>query len=139
MLRPAPSDAAIAEFEALIEMPLPVELKRLLAFSNGGHPELDTIEGVEGAYAVNHFLHLTAEDKGGSRSMWRAFEEWRPILGSQAIPFAETGGGDPFFLNVADSPPTVKICRHHGDMQVAEVAPTFEAFIDRLALNPDYI
>lgn len=138
MRRPPPSDAVIAAFEAEIGMPLPAELKHLLRFSNGGHPELDSVDGGEGGCAVSKFYHLTEEDRG-TESLWYAIEEWRPVVGPQFIPFARTGGGDPFLLDVSVTPHSVKICRHDEDMEIYEVSPSFEAFIDSLAINPDYL
>ncbi|HEX8223319.1 MAG TPA: SMI1/KNR4 family protein [Allosphingosinicella sp.] len=41
--RAPPSAKAIAEFEREFSVSLPEEYIRLLTFSNGGHPELDTI------------------------------------------------------------------------------------------------
>lgn len=133
-----PSDTDIAEFEAMSGMPFPSELKSFLQFSNGGHPELDSVGGGEGGCAVNSFYHLTADDKGFD-TFWRGIEVWRPILGKNVIPFAETGGGDPFLLDVSVIPHSVKICRHDEDMEIFDVSPTFEAFIDSLAINPDYL
>ena len=135
--RPPPSDAAIAAFEAELGMPLPDELKILLRFSNGGHPELDTVDGGEGEFAVSRFFHLTEEDRG-TESLWYALEEWRPIVGVDYIPFARTGGGDPFMLDVSETPPSVNICLHNEDMDIYEVSPSFEVFIDSLAINPNY-
>lgn len=138
VLLPPPSDTDIAEFEAMIGMPFPAELKQLLRFSNGGHPELDSVDGGKGGCAVNRFYHLTVDDRGID-TFWRGIEVWRPIVGPQFIPFAETGGGDPFLLDVSVTPHSVKICRHDEDMEIYEVSPSFEAFIDSLAINPDYL
>ena len=135
--RQPPSDAVIAAFEAEIGMPLPAELIHFLRFSNGGHPELDAVDGADGEFAVNHFYHLTEEDRG-TESLWHAAEEWRPIVGTDYIPFAETGGGDPFMLDVSETPPSVNICLHNENMDIYEVSPSFEAFIDSLAINPNY-
>ncbi len=70
--------------------------------------------------------------------MWYAIEEWRPIVGSDYIPFAETGGGDPFLLDMSETPQSVNICLHNENMDIYEVSPSFEAFIDSLAIDPNY-
>lgn len=140
MLRASPSEETIAEFEKTSGLPFPAGLRELLRFANGGHPELDSVGTGEAStgFAVNSFYRLTREDRGFN-TFWRGWEEWKGILGDKALPFAETGGGDPFFLDFSVSPPSVKICLHSRGMSVVELAPTFEAFIDSLAINPDMI
>jgi hypothetical protein len=136
--RPAPSREDIVEFELAFKVSLPPGLSILLQTSNGGHPEFDTIADSDGNVAVNRFYHLTASDKG-TESIWYAMTHWRPILGDRAIPFASTGGGDQFFIDLSDNPPSVKLCRHDEGMRLIQLAPTFEAFIDELSSDPDMI
>jgi len=136
--RPAPSREDIVEFEQAFGVSLPPGLSFLLQASNGGHPEFDAVGGPDGHYAVNSFYHLIASDKG-TESIWYAMTHWRPILGDHAVPFANTGGGDQFFIDLSNNPPSVKLCRHDEGMRLIEVAPSFEVFIDELSFDPDMI
>jgi hypothetical protein len=142
VLRPAPSDALIAAFQARFNVVLPEEYVRLLRHSNGGHPELDSIHPVgrtdDYRCSVNHFFHLSG-DTQSVQSLWHAMEEWRPILGDGSIPFAEDGGGNPFFLDLGAAPPRVCWCTHDEGFRVVPIADSFESFIDGLAIDPDMI
>lgn len=136
--RPPATDEIIREFEVKLEVSLPEAFKILLRSVNGGHPELDSIGGANGQFAVNRFYHLTNEDYG-TESLWYAAEHWCPILGRKAVPFANDGGGNQFFLDTADSPASVKICLHDTSMKVQPIAVSFESFIDMLEIDPDMI
>jgi hypothetical protein len=105
--RPPPGVEALRRFREEFGEPLPAELLALLRFANGGHPELCVIDGPYGTYAVDHFLHLTAGDEGYG-SIWWVMRTWRPFLGERALPFANDGGGNPFFLDIAVHPHPVK-------------------------------
>jgi hypothetical protein len=48
-----------------------------------------------------------------------------------AVPFAENGLGDQFFLDISTTPASVKIYYHEVNA-IVEIAPSFEQFIDRL-------
>ncbi len=133
---PPPSNDEVLQFEQAFGVSLPEDLLSLLRHVNGGHPELDAVGGAGGEYAVNRFHHLTSTNIE-SESLWNAMTEWRPVLGLQAIPFANTGGDDQFFLDCGDVPPSVKLCLHDQAMRIVQIAPTFEAFIDELSIDPD--
>ena len=139
-MRPGLSEEDFASFETQYEVRFPEALKELLRYSNGGHPERDSYPAedpeLDESFAVNRFHYLLPGDEGVC-SIAYAIKEWRPILGDKALPFASDGGGNEFFLDLEDSPPTVKICLHDEDMAVVDLAPSFEAFIDALYLDPD--
>ncbi len=140
--RPAPSDETVSAFQSHFNLTLPEDYLRLLRYSNGGHPELDSIQPVgrpEAArWAVNRFYHLD-EDKTSPTSLWVAMERWRAILGKNALPFAADGGGNQFFLDLNASPPAVKVCLHDDNFSKVNVAFSFEAFVDGLSVDPDMI
>lgn len=136
--RPPPTNEDVLQFEKFFGISLPAGLILFLSQSNGGHPELDAVGGPNGQYAVNRFYHLILSDKG-TESLWFAMTHWRPILGNQAIPFANTGGGNQFFLDLEDDPPSVKLCLRDEDMRRVQIAPSFETFIDELSIDPDMI
>jgi hypothetical protein len=138
VLRQPPSDETFADFEETFGISLPEGLKFLLRVANGGHPELDSVGGASGQYSVNRFYYLAPEDRG-PESLWYAAVHWRPILGDRAVPFADDGGGNQFFLDLSDAPPSVKLCLHDEAMRVVLIAPSFEAFIDALDIDPDMI
>lgn len=136
--RPAPTEVLIADFESKTGMHLPAELRGLLQFANGGHPELDAVGGSDGQFAVDTFYHLTPDDFG-PESLWYAVEHWTPTLGKKALPFATDAGGNQFFLDLSETPAPVKLCLHNEAMLIADIAPSFEAFIDLLEIDPDMI
>lgn len=136
--RPPASSEVINDFESEFEVELPEHYKSLLRSANGGHPELDSIDGGNGQFAINRFYHLTHEDRS-SESLWYATGHWRQILGVKAVPFANDGGGNQFFLDTRDTPASVKLCLHDADMKIVLIADSFEEFIDSLEIDPDMI
>jgi len=136
--RPAPAEALFEDFESKTGLRIPAELRGLLQFANGGHPELDSVGGSDGQFAVNAFYHLTPEDHG-PESLWYAAQHWMPILGKEAVPFAADAGGNQFFLDLTSKPAAVRLCLHDEAMRIVDIAPSFEAFIDALEIDPDMI
>jgi len=140
--RPSPSSSTIAEFERYSGLGLPRAYLELLRHANGGHPELDSIEpqNAPGAsrWSVNRFFYLN-DDKRGSESLWVALEAWRPILGAGALPIANDGGGNLFFIDTTSKNGAVKVCVHDDNFAIRELASSFEEFIDQLSIDPDFI
>ena len=139
--RRPPSDEVIHAFETRFGIKLPKEYLSLLRHSNGGHPELDSIEvpGKSGTrWAVNRFYFLD-EDRVATGSLWVAMEKWQKILGKDTLPFAADGGGNQFFLDLKAMPAPVKICVHDQNFSHIDLATSFEAFISGLATDPDMI
>lgn len=140
--RPSPTPEDYEQFEAKFGIPIPEQVRALLSYSNGGHPELDTYFSEDltedSSFAIDRFLFL-ALDSNEVDSFDYALKLWRPLIGPQALPFALDGGGDPFFLDLTAQPAAVKKYLHDSDKDMVFVAPNFEAFIDGLNLNPDYI
>jgi SMI1 / KNR4 family (SUKH-1) len=140
--RVAPSDRVINGFESHFGLKLPTEYVALLQHANGGHPEVDSIEPVgrpgTAGWAVSRFYHLD-DDKGSPESLWAATEIWQRVLGKDALPFASDGGGNQFFLDLKTTPASVKVCVHDEGFRAVDLAPSFEVFIDGLAVDPDMI
>ncbi len=136
--RPSPSDRSISDFEHTFGLAFPEELKRLLNFANGGHPEVDCLDGSRGRFAVNRFYSLT-DDRDDAEGMWWATEQWRPILGAGALPFADDGGDNQYFLDLTQTPHRVFICLHDENFATVELAASLDDFIDRLEIHPDMI
>jgi len=140
--RPAPNQPVVAAFESHFGLKLPSAYSALLQHANGGHPELDSFKpiGTPGAatWSVNRFYHLDDERTSPS-NLWSTTENWQRILGKSALPFASDAGGNQFFLDLGANPPTVKGCLHDERFRVVDLAPSFEAFIDNLEIDPDMI
>ena len=140
--RPAPTPAIIDAFERRFGIPLPDDYVTFLRHANGGHPELNLIEPVgrkgSAAWAVDHFYHLD-DDRSSSESLWVVTERWQRILGKDFIPFATDGGGNQFVFDLSTSPPAVKGCVNDRNFSLVEIAPSFEAFIGGLSVDPDMI
>jgi hypothetical protein len=138
--RAAPAQSVIDAIESRFGLKLPADYVALLRYANGGHPEVDSIKpaGRPGAarWAVNRFYHLD-DDRDSSSSLWAATETWQRILGKHALQFASDGGGNPFFLDLTKTPPSVKVCVHDEGFRAVDLAPSFEAFIDGLEVDPD--
>jgi hypothetical protein len=140
--RSPPTEESINAFERHFNVTLPMEYISLLKFSNGGHPELDSIEpiGRPGAAgrSVDHFYHLD-KDTTSISSLWTAMQTWISVLGEKRVPFAVDGGGNPFVLDLSSTPPSVKACLHDENYIIIDLAPTFASFIDALRADPDMI
>jgi hypothetical protein len=78
-------------------------------------------------------------DKSSTTSLWNATKVWRSILGKEAFPFAEDGGGNQFFLDLKTTPDSVKVCIHDENFLIVDLAPSFSAFIDALSLDAETI
>ncbi len=68
-----------------------------------------------------------------------ATEKWQRILGKDALPFASDGGGNQFILDLKTIPPAVKVCVHDEGFRVVDLAPSFAALVDGLAVDPEMI
>ncbi len=133
--RARPTDGEFANFEARYKVTVPNELRALLRHSNGGCPELDSLEANGQSWSLNHFLHLAEGE--GTDTLAYALTHWRPILGPHALVFGEDGGGNPYFIDLADG--AVNICLHDEEMKIVRIATSFEAFIDSLELDEEMI
>ena len=140
--RASPTDSVVADFESYFDLRMPAQLLKLLRFSNGGHPELDSYNpsGVEdvNSFGINHFFFLD-DDRASSYGLWDAVRVWRPYIGPRGLPFAEDGGGNILFLDLSSEPPPIKVCWHDENFRTGEMAATFEKLINGLCENPDYI
>lgn len=140
--REAPSPEAVVAFEREFNTTLPADYRAFLRYSNGGHPELDSIAPIGrpgvARRSVDHFYYLN-DDRAGNNSLWVAMRTWRVVLGDKAIPFAEDGGGNPFFLDLDTHPPKVRTCLHDENFTVVDIAPSFVEFIDSLVSDPEMI
>lgn len=140
--RSSPTEIIISEFQSQFGVTLPQNYIKLLQHANGGHPEIDSIipigKPTASRWAVNRFYHLD-DDKKSTASLWTVTEKWKNILGENAIPFAADSGGNQFYFDLNTSPPLVKICVHDNAFSKIEIAPSFEAFIDALSVDPDMI
>ncbi len=140
--RPSPTNEALKEFQSHFGVMLPESYIMLLRHSNGGHPQVDSIEPIgrplAARWAVNRFYHLDG-DINSAANLWNATEKWRKILGEKTIPFADDGGGNQFFIDLKPSIPSVKLCVHDEKFAIVDIAPSFEAFIDALSIDPDMI
>jgi hypothetical protein len=140
--RDAPSSEVICAFQDHFGIILPDEYLKMLRHSNGGHPELDSIKPINrpeaARWAVDHFYFLD-NDKTSCESLWAAMKEWRRVLGEGSLPFAEDGGGNQFLFDLRASTAAVKVCVHDENFAILDIAPSFEAFIDGLWVDPEYL
>ncbi len=140
--RAPPSLEVVLEFEQEFGVCLPLDYINLLTYSNGGHPELDSIAPLErrdiAMRAINRFFYLN-EDQESPASLWAAARAWRPILGEKQIPIAADGGGNPFVLDLSEATPKVAAYLLDEGLVRVEIAPSFSDFINRLESDPDMI
>jgi len=141
---PAPTTAQIAAIENLVGAMLPESYVTFLNFSNGGHPELDTIETNDGqVWAVNRFFHVTATTSDSSDTedvVWRYHHRW-PGARREILPIANDGGDNLFCLDLSRDSNGQIVCYIHDEpgLPLIHIASSFEALIDALVVNPDYI
>ena len=137
-----PSENMVEEFQNKYSIKLPSDYLTLLNFSNGGHPELDTVKPSEGSdvspKSIDHFLRLDG-NKDDSESIWKAMDDWTPIIGRKMLVFAFDPGGNPFFIDTETTNEPVKYCLHDAGFNVVKVSSSFHKFIDSLEKNGEYI
>jgi cell wall assembly regulator SMI1 len=140
--RAPPTPEVISAFEVEFDVTLPAEYISLLMYSNGGHPELDSIAPMGrtdiAKRSVNHFFFLN-EDKESPASLWAAARAWRSMLGEKQLPFAADAGGNPFFIDLTTNPSEVFACLLDEDFARVRLAPSFSDFIDSLEADPEMI
>lgn len=122
-------------------MKLPASYLILLKHSNGGCPEINLAESNDGSisWSINRFFHLN-DDKNDPEGLWNATKSWRSCVGRDALPIGGDGGGNLFFINTSSAGDgAVKICVHDDYFAIHMLAPSFEEFIDRLTVDPDFI
>ena len=132
---PSPDQALISEFERHFHATLRAEHVKLLRYFNGGEPALNAIfrpdDDADPVWRINRFYYLD-RDRAGLENLWEEIAHGGPILGPMAVPFAENGLGDQFFLDIGTTPASVKIFYPGENAIIFEIAPSFEPFIDRL-------
>lgn len=141
--RAPPTPEEIERFERFFGVRLPPDYLALLAFSNGGHPELDAFipKGSESEeiWGVNRFLKMRNDDPYDLESVWGATDVWRRVTNRNVVAIANNGGGDYVLLSYDVDPPRVTICLHEEQLAMIHVADSFAEFIDMLFLDPDMI
>jgi len=141
---PLPTSTQIAAIENLVGMVLPESYVNFLKCSNGGHPELDTIETDDGkVWAVNRLFHIaaTAGDLSDTEDVvWRYHHRW-PGARRELLPIANDGGDNLFCLDLSRDGNGQIVCYIHDEpgSPLIHIASSFEALIDALVVNPDYI
>ena len=132
---PPLEQALISEFEHHFHVTLTAEHVKLLRYCNGSEPEPNAIyrpdDDVDPVSWINRFYYVV-RDRAGLENLWEETAHWRSILGPMAVPFAENGLGDQFFLDISTTAASVKIFYPEENAIIVEIAPSFEQFIDRL-------
>jgi SMI1 / KNR4 family (SUKH-1) len=140
--RAPPSEDEIQTFETEFNAVLPEDYVAFLNHSNGGHPELDSVQP-EGqndhpARGVDHFYFLSS-DRVSPQALWRGATAWRKLLGNSFVAFAEDAGGNPFLFDLSTDPLAVCTCLHDDELAIVKVSSSFGAFIDALEFDPDMV
>lgn len=140
--RPAPTETELSDLESALGVSLPDAYKALLQTANGGHPELNTFvpEGADpgSRWSVDVFYYLSS-DKTGEGNVWRTLDEHQQVLRIGCLPVARDEGGNQVIMDLADSPPSVKMAIHDGRFREIPVAKSFDGFLDLLSTDPDMI
>lgn len=141
VVRKAPSNALVIEFESEFGVKLPIDYVHLLKTVNGGHPELDSFvplgDDPNNRWSVDCFYHLT-DDRDDTASIWRATQEWGDHLGTGQIPIAHDGGGNQIFMDLRHDK-CIYLCIHDQRFKIIKVAPSFAEFLGLLDKDPDMI
>lgn len=140
--RRSPLEAEIQAFEKEFNVSLPADYVAFLNYSNGGHPELDSVLPEARSdlppRGLDHFYYLD-NDWLGSSSLWSGAAAWRELLGQRYVAFAEDAGGNPFLFDLSQTPLAIITCLHDEGLTLLKMASSFGAFIDALEADPDMI
>lgn len=135
--RPSPSDEVIRAYENQFENKLDSNHIKLLSYSNGGHPELDSFipQNLDdsGYWGLDTFFHLSMD--GDPLNIFQVSKTFRDIIGSKFVPIAQDPGGNIIFLNEKREV-SIYILDEERTILVSE---DFGSFIDSLTINPDFI
>ena len=137
VMRPPPEPSAISMFEKEFSVKIPNEIREFLGFSNGGHPELDSIIRGDEVFSISRFYHLSLDDKG-SESLWFAMKHWHSVIGENGFVFARDGGNNQFFLDMTVFPCQVRYYSNRLGENVF-LCESFSKFIDELTVDLDAI
>jgi hypothetical protein len=136
---PTATLADILALETRFKIRLPEDYKQFLLSANGGYPQLDRFRphGRAEVWDLNDFFHLSpnagpvAPGLGWGSNLWHQIATWRKTLGTSAVPFASTGGGEPIFFDLSSEPASVWLLAHDPDEHIF-VARSFTTFLDEL-------
>ncbi|WP_090313481.1 SMI1/KNR4 family protein [Duganella sp. CF517] len=137
---PLADSEKIKELEKKIKLKLPRDYRQFLQIHDGGHPEIGSViidqNELTNIFDVDWFYSI-ANSK--IKSIFEAIEQWKPVLGNEALPFAQDGGGNQFYLNLKSNEETVWLLLHDQNNKTIKIADNFAAFISLLQDNPDFI
>ena len=108
--------------------------------TDGGHPRVGSFK-LPGLDERNFFdvdVFYSWEDTRG-RSINEAIARWSKILGDNALPIGQDGGGNQIYIDLMNEGESVWICLHDEGCAKIKVANSFGTFISMLCENPDFI
>ena len=137
-------DTAVALVERSVGFTLPTAYVEFLRFSNGGYPELNTINviwgGVPQTWSINNFFHTLATSlptKDTEEVIWNYRYRW-PHMPVSVLPIARNGGGDLLCLHLQkEGENPVEVWTHDPPAGPLPVATSFEEFINLLTYYPE--
>ena len=109
--KPAATAAQIDELEKYCGHSLPENYKRVLNDYNGSSPEAEYFDvinedGVPGEYRLALFYYLD-DNKNSRANIWWLIENYRHLMGQNALPFADDGLQQIYYLKWIDNIPQV--------------------------------
>lgn len=138
--KPPPTEQDFTRLAKLLDFEVPLALKKLLLFSNGGHPELDSlyVPKMNEWFSINRFYSISSSEEENN-SISGVYLQWKNYTGQDKLPFAEDGGGNQFVLNLRSAENPVFLCLHDENFRLVKISDSFEDFIDDLEGNPEFI
>jgi hypothetical protein len=142
--RPRPTPGQLAYVEHLVGAKFPPSYVALLRFSNGGHPEVDTFyfeaEGVRHEWGIDRFFHISSDIESVENVVWHYRHRWKGAPRGM-LPIADDGVGNLICLDLSEIGDGKVVLWVHDDpdQPLLVAADSFEALIDSLVMNPDYI
>src|SRR5687768_5950877 len=108
---PPPSAQGIQELQEHFDIVLPDAYLRLLAFSNGGHPEVDSFSYANGLGEshVDIFFHLTSDQEDDYGLWWNTQLLREELQRDKTVAIGMNGGGDTIFLDLSGGRESVHI------------------------------
>lgn len=110
--KPSATETQLSELESYCENALPEDYKTILTKFNGGSPEsncfdyLDESSGVLLEGKLGKFFTLDA-DKDFPANIWYQIEKFAEYIGPNALPFADDGLQQIYYLKWVDKIPQV--------------------------------
>ncbi len=135
---PAVTEDDLQRFERTIGFQLPMSYRAFLKEVNGGYPKLDTFQTESGDIRTASAFYQLTFTEDSEDLLWN-YTMYQKVLPPWLLPIAYDGGGNQILLDLSSEQHGRVLTWDHETGSVWGGAKSFEAFVDSLYLNPEYI